>query len=272
MKAQSDVFLVDTHAHLASAKFAQDLDVVIDQARDAGVSWIVTIACDLEDSENNLALAERFEGVFPTAGIHPLYVHDPGAADEWQLRLRELASRDEVVALGEIGLDYFHPPQDGSSEADWRGLQRSFFEEQLALACDLELPVVIHQRESSEDVMAVLRTFPQVRAVLHCFNGTQEQADAALEMGHYLSFTGILTFPNAEDVRQVAAACPLDRVMVETDCPYLAPVPFRGKRCEPHMVAYTAEKLGELHQLSPAEIAEVTTNNARAFFRGLPSM
>lgn len=272
MKAQSDVFLFDTHAHLASSKFAEDLDAVVTRAREAGVSRIVTIACDLEDSAENLALARRFEGVFPTAGIHPLYVHEPGHSEEWKSELRQLASSGQFVAIGEIGLDYFHPPQDGGSEADWRGLQREFFEAQLSLAGELGLPAVIHQRESADDVMAVLRNFPDVRAVLHCFNGSRDQAEAALEMGLFLSFTGILTFPKAEEVREVAAACPLDRIMVETDCPYLAPVPYRGKRCEPHMVSHTAETLGTLHGLSLPEIADATTGNAQKFFHGLPSL
>jgi TatD DNase family protein len=269
MKAQSCHTLIDTHAHLASSKFAGEIGEIVERAASSGVGRIVTIACDLEDSRTNLELAERFPGVAPTAGIHPLYVHEIESED-WDRELRAVAKRHDLAALGEIGLDYFHPPQDGTDEESWRHRQREVFERQLDLARELELPVVVHQRDSTADVTEVLRQFPEVKAVLHCFNGTREAADRFLEMGHLLSFTGILTFPRAEDVREVARAIPIDRIMVETDCPYLAPVPFRGKRCEPSMVRHTAECLAEIRNMTLDEIAEVTTRNAVGFFNGLP--
>lgn len=269
MKAKSAPFLVDTHAHLSSSRFGNDLGLILENAARDRVDLIVTIACDIEDSRANLKLAERFPQVSPTAGIHPLYVHEI-ESENWQGELRAVAETPEIVAIGEIGLDYFHPPGDGSSETEWRSLQRDVFERQLQLACDLSLPAVIHQRESADDVTAVLRNFPDVKAVLHCFNGTQEQAETALAMGHFISFTGILTFPKAEDVRSVAAKIPDDRIMVETDCPYLAPVPFRGKRCEPSHVSATATTLAEIRGISREEIAALTTQNAYSFFRGLP--
>jgi len=265
MEAENNVSLVDTHAHLASSKLQPDLDAILERSQSAGLARIVSIACDLEDSKTNLELAEAHPMVAPTVGIHPLYVHEIDSPD-WESELRELASRTGIAAVGEIGLDYFHPPGDGSSEGDWRKLQREIFERQLQLALDLDLPVVIHQRESAEDVTAVLRQFPGTRAVLHCFTGTMAEAETALELGHSLSFTGILTFANASQVQEVAARVPLDRIMVETDSPYLAPVPYRGKRCEPAYVRHTAEKLALLRGLDFAELARATSENASRFF------
>ena len=273
MEEKNAVFLTDTHAHLASHKFSEDRNQIILKAENEGVRRLITIACDLEDSHFNVELAAENASVYATAGIHPLYVHEieSGADDEtWVEELRRVAGDRKVCAIGEIGLDYFHPPGDGSSESDWRKLQHQVFEKQLQLAIDLELPVVIHQRESAADTMAVLRNFSEITAVLHCFGGTQEEAQEALSMGHLISFTGILTFPKAESVREVAKSVPLDRVMVETDCPYLAPVPFRGKRCEPFMVKHTAAELGRLHDLDLEEISRITTANADSFF-GLPT-
>lgn len=266
MEDKNTFYLTDTHAHLNSSRFGGNVAELLERARESNVGRILSIACDIEDSEANLSLATQFSEVVPTVGVHPLYVHEV-EKDLWLDSLRELAGRPEVAAIGEIGLDYFHPPQDGSTDTEWRKGQREVFEAQLQLALDFDLPVVIHQRESADDVMEVLRNFPGTRAVLHCFNGTQAQAEMALEAGFYLSFTGILTFPSAGDVREVAAAAPLDRIMVETDSPYLAPVPFRGKQCEPHMVAHTARQLGELHQLNLPEITRITTENAFRFFR-----
>jgi len=203
--------------------------------------------------------------VFPTVGVHPCYVHETGEGD-WFARIRTLAERPGVVAIGEIGLDYYHPPQDGGSVEAWRGRQRDVFERMLQLALDLHLPAVIHQRESGAAVMEVLENFPGVVAVLHCFTGTPAEAEKALSCGHFLSFTGVLTYPKATEVRESAVLVPLDRVMLETDSPYLAPVPFRGKTCEPALIRHTAQRLGELHGLSTDEISVITSQNAERFF------
>ena len=260
--------LIDTHTHLASSRFADRIPEVIARAAEDGVAQMVSIACDIEDSLTNLRLAASHESVAATAGIHPLYVHELDEAT-WLDELTRIAKEEKISAIGEIGLDYYHPPQNGSTDAEWRALQREVFEQQLQLALEHDLPVVVHQRESAADVAEVLRGFPAVKAVLHCFSGTQEEAEEALSRGHYLSFTGILTFPSAQAVRDVATSTPLDRIMVETDSPYLAPVPFRGKQCEPFMVKHIAAKLAELHRMSDREMAAVTTENARRFFRHL---
>ena len=266
MKDKSHLFLTDTHAHLASSKFEGILDEVVARAHERNVRRIVSISCDIEDSRRNLSLAKVYPCVFPTVGIHPTYVHEITRLD-WLVEMRDLASDPSVAAIGEIGLDYFHPPQDGSPVAEWHRKQRDIFENLLQLALDLRLPVVIHQRESGRDVMEVLRQFPGVTAVLHCFTGTADEAETALAMGHYLSFTGVITYKNADEVRKSASIVPLDRIMIETDAPYLAPVPFRGKPCEPFMVEYTAQTLAELRGLSLDEISAVTSANAETFFR-----
>jgi len=268
MEEDKEFFFTDTHAHLASSRFEDDLPEVVERARAAKVSRILTISCDLEDATTNVELSKRYPLVLAAAGIHPLYVHEIASAD-WESELRGVAGQPEVHAIGEIGLDYFHPPGDGSEEAQWRSLQREIFEKQLQLAEDLDLPVVIHQRNSASDVSDVLGNFPGVRAVLHCFTGTPEEAETALSRGHLLSFTGILTFPKAPEVREVASIVPLDRLMIETDCPYLAPVPFRGKRCEPAHVVHVAETLAEIHGKTLGEMAMLTSDNASRFF-GFP--
>lgn len=255
----------DTHAHLASARFREDLEGVITRASAAGVRRIVSISCDIEDVAFNLALAGSRPGLFATAGVHPCYVHEIGEGD-WLGEMRSLATLPGIVAIGEIGLDYYHPPQDGGDVTAWRAAQRRVFESLLQLARDLGKPVVVHQRESGPDVLEVLANFPEVTAVLHCFTGGPEEAGKALAAGHFLSFTGVLTYPKAPEVRESAKITPLDRIMIETDAPYLAPVPHRGKRCEPAMVVDTAGCLAELHGVSAEEMAEITTANAGRFF------
>lgn len=265
MEEDNEFFFTDTHAHLASSRFESDLTDILKRSLEERVGRIVSISCDLEDSRTNFKFADQFPSVSPAVGIHPLYVHEIEGPD-WLSELRALAEMPKACAIGEIGLDYFHPPADGSDESTWRSLQRTIFEQQLQLASDLDLPIVVHQRNSAEDVRDVLGNFPSVTAVLHCFTGTREEAETALSRGHFLSFTGILTFPNAAEVREVASIVPLDRLMIETDCPYLAPVPFRGKRCEPSHVVQVAETLSEIHEVSLPEIARITSENAERFF------
>lgn len=266
MEVKSQFFLTDTHAHLASTRFSGDFEGVLTRAREAGVGRIVSISCDREDSETNLTLAAASSEIFATVGVHPLYVHETGSGN-WLGELAALAVAPEVVAIGEIGLDYYHPPQDGSAVGDWRRRQREVFEALLQVALDRDLPAVIHQRECADEVDAVLANFPGVRAVLHCFTGTRAEAERALGRGLHLSFTGVVTYKNANELRETVAALPLDRIMVETDAPYLAPVPFRGKTCEPAMVAETARQIGELHGLNFAEISRITSETAEKFFR-----
>ncbi|MEM9283727.1 MAG: TatD family hydrolase [Verrucomicrobiota bacterium] len=264
MEENTQPFLTDTHCHLASHKFEGEIDMILERARENGVTRLVAIACDIEDSIKNQALSRHFPGVHATAGIHPLYVDE--IEDDWKATLEALTSTQDFVAIGEIGLDYFHPPPASFSFESWRKKQLQIFEYQLSIASRFNLPVVIHQRRSEKDVLSVLRNHPEVRAVLHCFSGNREEAETALEMGLWISFTGIVTFPKAPEVREAAAIVPLDRLMVETDAPYLAPVPFRGKRCEPSMVKHTAEVIANLRNMDPDEFASATSQTAAKFF------
>jgi len=259
--------LIDTHAHLAASQFTDDLPAVIDRAAEAGVTRIITIGSDLEDSARNLEIAEEFSGVYAAVGVHPTSVHEVTESD-WVDRLRNMAAHSKVVAIGEIGLDFFHPPRDGSSNDEWRARQERFFRAQLDLAEELALPTVIHQRECIEEVGTVLADYAgRVRSVVHCFTGTPEQMQAILEMENLISFTGIVTFPKALDVKESATEVPDDRLMVETDAPYLAPVPFRGKRCEPAHVLHTSNHIAELRGLDATNFANLTTRNAETFFQ-----
>jgi TatD DNase family protein len=252
--------LTDTHAHLDAEALAGDLDDVLARARAAGVTRVVAVGTTLATSRNCVALAGR-PGVFATAGIHPNEAAAAGPAD-WDEVVR-LAEAPRVVGVGETGLDRhwdFTPFP----------LQEEYFARHLALARARRLAVVVHCRECEADVLRMLRDdydrHGPVRGVLHSFTGTQQTAEAALAMGLYLSFAGMLTYKNAGDLRAVAARAPLGRVLVETDCPYLAPVPLRGKRNEPAFVVHTAACLAGLLGLGPDDLAAHTTRNARALF------
>lgn len=260
--------LIDTHAHLTSARFADCLDDILARAVGEGVARIISIACDLDDARSVVALAGERPEVFAVPGIHPCYVDGVRGEEDWE-SLESLIDSCEVAGIGETGLDYYHDPPPGFDQVGWRRLQAECFERQLEMARHRSLPVVIHQRESGDDVLGILENFPGVQAVLHCFTGTIAQAERAIESGHYLSFTGVVTYPKAEEVREVAAMVPADRLMVETDCPYLSPVPHRGKTNEPAFVAHTAARIAEVRDISLEEISTLTTENACRFFNEL---
>jgi TatD DNase family protein len=265
---------IDTHAHLDAPRFDADLDAVLRRAREAGVRSIVTVGADLTSSRAAVALAERHEGVYATVGVHPHEAHtvDRSALNE----LRDLAAHPLVVAVGEIGLDYYR-------DLSPRDAQRFAFESQLALAVEVSRPVVIHIRDQRDragaydDVLSVLRTWssglqsidsPTLTSpgVLHCFSGTPEVAQVALDLGFYLGVDGPVTFPNAHALQSMVAELPLEHLLLETDCPYLAPQARRGKRNEPAYLPYIAEKIAELKGLSPSEVARTTTRNAQYLF------
>jgi TatD DNase family protein len=277
--------LIDTHAHLDFPEFASDLEKVIMQATATGVTRVITIGTTVASSREAVRIAAKYPGVYATIGVHP--THAAEVSENFVNELHELAGQPKVVAIGEIGLDYFHLPSRAEKEdviqTTYRALsagsvelllrdqsekatQAVVFQEQLELAQALDLPVVVHQRDSLEDTVAIIREFP-VSAVFHCFNGNPAQALDLVQQGYYISFTGIVTFKKAAEVRDAAAAISSDRVMVETDAPYLAPVPFRGKRCEPAYVRETAQAIARARGVSFDTLAEVTTRNAGRFFK-----
>jgi TatD DNase family protein len=258
--------LIDTHAHLDYTDFDPDRAEVIARAAEAGVTEIISIGTRLDSSARAVELAENFPNIRSTVGLHPCDIDE--APDDAVERLRGLAQSSRVAAIGEIGLDYHHLPDDPEAAAANRARQADFFRRQLALTAELGLNAVIHQRDAWEDTLTILREFTgRLRGVFHCFGGTPGQAREVIALGHLVSFTGIVTFKNARQVQATAQEIDAARFMVETDCPYLAPVPDRGKRCEPAHTRRVAEQIAQLRSVPLEEIAARTTETAREFFR-----
>ena len=256
--------LVDSHCHLDFPDFQDELDAVVGRARDAGVGRMVTISTRVRRQNELLAIAERFPDVFCSVGTHPHHAHEE--LDIGTAELVERARHPKVVAIGEAGLDYHY--ENSPRDAQERG-----FRAHIAAARETGLPLVIHAREADDDVAGILReemakgAFP---AVLHCFTGSRELAFAGIELGLYVSFTGILTYKKTDALRAIARDLPPDRILVETDSPYLAPGKYRGKRCEPAYVVETAKLLAEVRGVTPEEIARQTTENFFRLFRKVP--
>ena len=252
---------LDTHCHLTHHRFADDANEAISRARDAGLSGCISIGTGVQDAQNCLELSRRNPGfIHCTAGLDPFTANDAGPrfADELDA-LRELLSGGGFCAVGEIGLDYHYDLQP-------RAVQAEQLASQLELAAELDLPVVIHVREAHEDMAALLGEHRRNRGVIHSFTAGPMEAERYLELGWYLAFNGVLTFKNADDVREAARRTPQDRLLVETDSPYLAPIPQRGKRCEPALVLHTLERLALLHELPAEDLGATTTANARRLF------
>lgn len=255
---------IDTHAHITFSAFNDDLREVCDRAWDAGLEYIITIGSGegIDGNRNAVELADRDQHIFATVGVHP---HDAKDFDEqWLTKLIALMKHERVVAVGETGLDYHY---DNSP----REAQQECFRAQLKLAHQYDKPIIIHAREADDDIWRVIEEtgVPPHGGVFHCFSGDLAFAQRAIEAGFYISFSGIVTFPKAHDLQGVVSRIPLDRVLIETDCPYLAPQPVRGKRNEPAYVRYVAQTIAEIKELSLDDVARITTRNAKKIF-GLP--
>lgn len=248
--------LIDTHAHLNDPTLYADYQGVIKRANDAGVAEIINVGFDYPSSVMAVRLAEKHDQLWAMVGVHP---HDADSYnDDIENKLKKLAASPKVVAIGEIGLDFYY---DNSP----RELQREVFRKQLALAKELNKPVSIHDREAHGNLLQILRErdWQGIGGILHCFSGSYEMARECINLGFYISFGGPLTFKNAVNLQDLAAKVPLERILVETDCPYLSPHPLRGKVNEPANVVYVAQKLAELRQCSYEEICRITTENTR---------
>jgi TatD DNase family protein len=257
--------LTDTHAHLDFPDFSSDLDAILSRAAEAGVTRINTIGTSVEGSSRALELAEGCPNVYAVIGVHPNCAVEAG--EHFIDELRRLAQSLRVVALGEAGLDYHRLP-GGAGDAAIKSAQAKVFNQQLDLAVELGLNIVIHERDAWDDTLRILRPYSgKLRAVFHCFGKGPAQARELLDLGHMVSFTGIVTFKNAAEVQQTAREVSSDRFMFETDCPFLAPVPFRGKRCEPAFTREIAEHVARLRGEPFAGLVERTSRNASAFFR-----
>ena len=258
--------LIDTHAHLDFGQFDDDRNAVLDRAWQAGLIAVITIGIDLKTSRAAVALAEAHERVFATVGFHP---HDAKRADAVALaELRELAQHPRVVAIGEMGLDFY---RDRSP----RDVQRRVFRRQLQIAAELGKPVVVHDREAHADTLEILQqwiaesqtTFSEYRGVLHCFSGNLALAQAVIELGFFIGVDGPITYRNARKLPDIVKALPLDRLLVETDAPFLTPHPHRGQRNEPAYVRLVAKKIADTKNLPLEEVAQATTANAKALFQ-----
>ena len=247
----------DSHAHLDDARFQPDFDDILARMRENGVTGMMNIGCDLPSSENSVRLAERFDWVWAAVGSHP---DDADQVDEARILMyRKLARHSRVKAIGEIGLDYHY-------EDIPRDVQQHAFRLQMALAEELELPVVIHEREAHGDALTIIDEYPSVKGVFHCFSGSPELANELVRRGWYIGFTGVVTFKNARKAVETAKSIPLNRILIETDCPYMAPEPYRGRRNDPSYVPLVAQKIAELRGLPAATVAQATWDNARKLF------
>lgn len=248
----------DSHAHLDDRRFDADRAEIFADLERHGVGLVMNIGCDLKSSLRSVALAHEYPFVYAAVGSHP---DDAAQLDETRLALyRQLCTDERVKAIGEIGLDYHY--EDPSRE-----VQLPAFRRQLELAQELKLPVIVHEREAHADGMEMIRQFPDVTGVFHCYSGSLEQAKELVKYGWYIGFTGVVTFKNARKALEVAQWLPLDRILIETDCPYMAPEPHRGRRNDSRLVPLVASKLAELRGLTAEEMGEITTENAKRLFR-----
>ncbi len=251
--------LFDSHAHLDDEKFADDREAVITRAKENGVTHIINIGADMESSARSVALASQHESIYATVGVHPHEAEKVVAADYDQLA--EWTKLDKVVAIGEIGLDYYY-------DLSPRDLQKEVFIRQLDVARQMHMPIVIHDRDAHGDTMAILkREGKGLIGVVHCFAGSMEMANELIKMGWYIGCDGPVTFKNAAKLPEIMTKIPLERLLIETDSPYLTPVPLRGKRNEPAYVRFVAEHIAALRGISGEELAKVTTKNVCELFR-----
>ena len=247
----------DTHAHYDDGRFDSDRETLLPELYRQGIGLINTIGTDIPSSRASIALAEQYDFIYAAVGGWPGNVGDMTEQDLEEYRA--MASHEKVVAIGEIGLDYYwkEVPRD---------LQKEVFRVQLAMAKELDLPVIVHDREAHADSLAIVKEFPGVRGVFHCYSGSAEDAKTLVKLGWHLSFTGTITFKNARKAPEVIAAVPMERLMVETDAPYMAPTPFRGKRCDSRYVYRMAETIAEIKGLSREEVERITTENGMRLF------
>ena len=248
-----------THAHYDDEAFDEDRDMLLSTLPEAGVSLVLNPGCDVESSRAAVALAARYPHVYAAVGLHPENCGGCGEAEF--AAIRALCGQKKVVAVGEIGLDYYwaeNPPRD---------FQQSVFRRQIELALELDLPVIVHDRDAHGDSLDIVREYPELRGVFHCFSGSPEMAEELLKRGWYLGFDGPITYKNAKKTPEVAALCPMDRLLLETDSPYLSPVPNRGKRNDSRNLSWIAARIAEIKGCAPEEVAAAATENGKRLFR-----
>jgi len=249
--------LFDTHCHLNFAQFNKDFQLVVSRAHEAGVKFMLNVGCDVESSRRALELSEKDTYFFASAGIHP---HFSGNVDELIWKEFEKIAHCNIVAIGECGLDYYRLLTP-------RKKQKEVFEKQIILSKKLNLPIIIHLRKAEDDLISILKDYEVKGAIAHCFSGSRRYLDFCMERNFFISFAGNITYPSAENLRDFAKQVPLDLLLLETDCPFLAPQAKRGKRCEPQYLTYTRDELSRLKSIKAEKIEEITTSNALKCFR-----
>jgi len=249
----------ESHAHYDDSKFDKDRDKLIPALKKSGVEYIVNVGADIKSSIKSIELAKKYDFIYAAVGVHP---HEVGKLDEEDMdRLYGLSQRDKVVAIGEIGLDYYY-------DSSPRDIQKDWFIEQIELAKEMELPIIVHSREAAQETFDIIKGTEagDVGGVIHCFSGSAEMAKAYIEEGFYIGVGGIVTFTDAKKIIEVVKEIPLESILIETDCPYLAPVPNRGKRNESTNLEYIVEKIAEIKNISTEEVEKVTLENAKTLF------
>ncbi|MGH4117810.1 TatD family hydrolase [Clostridium sp.] len=251
--------IFDSHAHYDDEAFNEDRDIVIRGIRDSGVIGVLNCGASMEGAIKSVALSDKYDFIYAAVGIHP--EHADTVNEEIINELRNLAQNVKVRAIGEIGLDYHY------EENPSREIQKKAFRLQMTLAKELRLPVVIHDRDAHSDTLDILKEFPEVIGTVHCFSGSVEFAKECLKLGYYIGFTGVITFKNAKKIAEVARVVPMDRILVETDCPYMAPTPYRGKRNKSDYIEYIIEKISEIKGKTIEEIEGITVFNIKTLLK-----
>jgi TatD DNase family protein len=255
-----NIRLVDSHCHLQDKAFKNDLDSVIHEAEEAGIKMFLVPGTSIDDSIAALQLSEKYKWVYAAVGIHP---HDSAKVEpNWHDRLKDLSANENAIAIGEIGLDYHY-------DFSPRDIQKDIFKAQIEIALEKNLPMVIHTRKSMEDIFQILDITDGWRygGVFHCFPGSLAEAEYVISKGFYISYTGVVTFKNSDTTREIVKKIPIERLLLETDSPYMAPEPFRGTRNHPALLKYIAQSIAQIKQLNISELGEITTKNFRNLFR-----
>lgn len=256
------VGIFDSHAHYDNPKFSEDCDETLKMVFENGVSAIINIGSDMENSHSSVELANKYQFIYSSVGVHPHSASE--FCDDDLIVLEKLTKNEKVVAIGEIGLDYHY-------DFSPREIQKKVFISQLDLAKKLNKPIIVHSREATSDTLEVLKNY-DLKGVVHCFSGSAETAKIYLDMGYYIGFTGVVTFDNAQKAQQAVESIPLERLLLETDCPYMAPVPFRGKRATSDMIKYIAQKIAEIKNVSPQYVIDITRKNTCDLFNIDPTL
>lgn len=251
--------LFDTHAHVNDPAFDEDREALLESLPEKGIGYMLNTGCSLASSHDCIALAEKYPYIYASVGTHPDTADEVN--DEVLEQYRQMCKQHpKVRAIGEIGLDYYY-------ETIPREIQKKAFRLQMELARELDMPVIVHEREAHQDGLDIIREFPQVKGVFHCYSGSAEMARQLVKLGWYIGFTGVLTFKNARKAVESALAVPLERIVIETDCPFMAPEPFRGKRNDPSKVTMVAEKLAEIRGISVEDAVRITCENGKRLYR-----